>query len=833
MAKKFFPKALSVGLSLALCASMVMPSFAAVALNKDKHIDKDGALLSHEETNDAGDTVTSYDYYLEEDVKLDKTLVIKDGVDASIDLNGYDLKRYDDVTPPDLGSYAGHTGYSSVIEVQGELTVKDTDENGGNNGETGAITGGFALHGGGGVNVNGGTFNLEGGEISGNATYYDGGAGVYVHENGTFNMSGGEISGNSMSTNGVGGGVRVEDSTFNMSGGTITENEAGNGGGVSVKGGTFNMSGDATINDNFGKFAGGGVYLDSAKKDTTFTMDGGTISDNTTDGYGGGVGTFPMNDQSSKDVETENHVTMNGGSITNNHADNDVGGGVSIRYGDFTMNNGEISNNTAKTNGGGVHSYYADTTINGGTIKGNSVNTTDGRGGGVFLFGEDNVSSMTGGTITDNKAAYGGGVDVDTEEGSTKGTTFNVSGGEISKNEAVNGGGVSVIGGATLNVTDGEISGNTATSKGGGVYMYNGANFTMNDGSITGNEANGAKYGGGGVYSFKGTTFTMNGGEISGNTATNAGGGVFNHTATFNMNGGKIYNNGADTSSDDIFSNVKDGGSITLIAAENMGAELNGETVNRWLWDASNARYEDGYYFIPSLTKNAVLRLKAAPSQFFTVTVSNGYNNTPILSQSLERNTAFPKIDDPTRDGYNFIGWSMKLPETVNGNINLVAQWEALPEPPVPDDPTIEIDDPATPLASGPVTRAQFIDYLWRHEGEPASDGVCTFTDVAGDHEFILALAWAEQNGVAEAYLNAEGHVDGTFEPEELVTVAAVKEFLGNFADAFGTNAVAALDLTTLAVDDEEAVLNCDEVLAEFFGEEYTPAKDEDIEIAA
>ena len=162
----------------------------------------------------------------------------------------------------------------------------------------------------------------------------------------------------------------------------------------------------------------------------------------------------------------------------------------------------------------------------------------------------------------------------------------------------------------------------------------------------------------------------------------------------------------------------------------------------------------------------------------------------------------------------------------------LVAQ-EVVPMLVMPEPPEVEIDDPATPLASGPVTRAQFIDYLWRHEGEPASDGVCTFTDVAGDHEFILALAWAEQNGVAEAYLNAEGHVDGTFEPEELVTVAAVKEFLGNFADVFGTNAVAALDLTTLAVDDEEAVLNCDEVLAEFFGEEYTPAKDEDIEIAA
>ena len=32
---------------------------------------------------------------------------------------------------------------------------------------------------------------------------------------------------------------------------------------------------------------------------------------------------------------------------------------------------------------------------------------------------------------------------------------------------------------------------------------------------------------------------------------------------------------------------------------------------------------------------------------------------------------------------------------------------------------------------------------------------------------------------------------------------------------------------------DDEAVLNCDEVLAEFFGEEYIPAKDEEAETAA
>lgn len=53
------------------------------------------------------------------------------------------------------------------------------------------------------------------------------------------------------------------------------------------------------------------------------------------------------------------------------------------------------------------------------------------------------------------------------------------------------------------------------------------------------------------------------------------------------------------------------------------------------------------------------------------------------------------------------------------------------------------IDDGEVPLASGPVTRAEFIDYLWRHEGRPEG-GECTFTDVAEDHEYVLALGWAQ-----------------------------------------------------------------------------------------
>ena len=139
------------------------------------------------------------------------------------------------------------------------------------------------------------------------------------------------------------------------------------------------------------------------------------------------------------------------------------------------------------------------------------------------------------------------------------------------------------------------------------------------------------------------------------------------------------------------------------------------------------------------------------------------------------------------------------------------------------DDTGVTIDDQVIPLASGPVTRAEFVDYLWRHEGEPAPvEDSGLFEDVTEEHEFSPAMAWAKSVGIISAY------EDGTFEPDELVTVAAVREILDNFARVFGTNAVAAADLASLSGDDDEAVLNCDEVLAEFFGEEYASTEEDE-----
>ena len=95
----------------------------------------------------------------------------------------------------------------------------------------GTITGGNQNFGGG-VNVGGGTFTMTGGTISGCTAIYNGG-GVYVNFSGTFNMTGGTITKNTAKNGGgYGGGVYVYGGSFTMTGGTISGNTATNDGGA-------------------------------------------------------------------------------------------------------------------------------------------------------------------------------------------------------------------------------------------------------------------------------------------------------------------------------------------------------------------------------------------------------------------------------------------------------------------------------------------------------------------------------------------------------------------------------------------------------------------------
>jgi hypothetical protein len=128
-----------------------------------------------------------------------------------------------------------------------------------------------AEHGGGGVSIDGGTFTMEGGEISGNTA--KGNGGVFIIE-GTFIMENGAISGNTAGE-WCADGVGVSGSAiFIMEDGKIRGNTASKpAGGVDVTGNATFIMKAGEISGNTATRKGGGVRV----WEGTFIKKGGTI----------------------------------------------------------------------------------------------------------------------------------------------------------------------------------------------------------------------------------------------------------------------------------------------------------------------------------------------------------------------------------------------------------------------------------------------------------------------------------------------------------------------------------------------------------------------------
>jgi hypothetical protein len=177
------------------------------------------------------------------------------------------------------------------------------------------------LNGGGAAFIKSGKLTMNDGLISDSAAYYGGGVFVY---RGLFIMNNGIIRDNvalgDENLYGGGGGVCVEGNRnadllywnsdlgryvlpteyFIMTGGAIRNNIAKDGlggGGVIVVSGTFRMSDNSVISGNNAKSiaypwragVGGGVLICDFSINAGFSLEGGVISGNTADRYGGGL----------------------------------------------------------------------------------------------------------------------------------------------------------------------------------------------------------------------------------------------------------------------------------------------------------------------------------------------------------------------------------------------------------------------------------------------------------------------------------------------------------------------------------------------------------------
>lgn len=217
-------------------------------------------------------------YYLKQDVTITSTNTyssvytsgnqycgLKISDDVALCLNGHSIIMQNPEGETKDVDAVMVEGHFALTDCQGTGTIKHAKDSSG------------ATYKGKGVKVQGGTFDMYAGTITGNTSEYDtGGSGVSVEgvkeagKSSIFHMYGGTISGNIAKN---GGGVEVSrivyngPSEFHMYGGIITGNTAdstwssyGNGGGVYVSWtAKFFMNG-GKICGNTATYQGGGVY---------------------------------------------------------------------------------------------------------------------------------------------------------------------------------------------------------------------------------------------------------------------------------------------------------------------------------------------------------------------------------------------------------------------------------------------------------------------------------------------------------------------------------------------------------------------------------------------
>ena len=208
---------------------------------------------------------------------------------------------------------------------------------------------------------------------------------------------------------------------------------------------------------------------------------------------------------------------------------------------DSTLNlkGGMITTPRALGNDGHVIFSQGAVYISGGYVtNGNG----GGWGGGLCITGANASLEMTGGVVTGNKAASGGGIFAN------NGATLELSGGVISGNATYEN-----------DITDGYDVGDGGY--GGGVYTQ-GASVTISDSAnITNNRAeariankdryNKGLLGGGGIASTNGGTLSMTGGSVTANYSYEAGGGIYaglpnGQGVAFTMSSGFIAGNMSD-----------------------------------------------------------------------------------------------------------------------------------------------------------------------------------------------------------------------------------------------------------------------------------------------
>ena len=252
---------------------------------------------------------------------------------------------------------------------------------------------------------------------------------------------------------------------------TITGGNAGNqdGGGIlNTEKLTINNS---IITDNSTNGVGGGISSDLGNTDdkNSATIINNSVISNNSAGEGAGI----YHDASITVNDYPFSLFLNATSVTGNFS-NDSGGGIDNNDGRIKIDDSTIDQNTAVDRGGGIISSSTVEAVD-STISNNQADY----GGGIRINGFDGGGIFVNSTISGNTAKMsGGGISFASTYGSQS-----VTNSTITNNSASEGGGISQGGEGRINITSSIIADNVDNNDANGAGIISGGNNLIGNGN--------------------------------------------------------------------------------------------------------------------------------------------------------------------------------------------------------------------------------------------------------------------------------------------------------------------------------------------------------------
>ena len=489
--------------------------------------------------------------------------------------------------------------------------------------------------------------------------------------------------------------------------------------------GTLTVTGEATVDLN------GYVlrYAEEAEPDSIFRVTGGktlTMTDSR-----------PAATHSDASLPAGGLITGGKGFKYDNGAGqsyNYYGGGVYVETGaSFVLAGGTIyacgvQSGANQAFGGGIYAEGGSVTMTGGAIRNCAVSADYSASGGA-IYAKAGSVTMTSGVISGCSAMYGGGI-------SASGCTVQITGGRIENCKASEHGGGLFVSGHTngpVSVLDAAISGCEA-KRGGGVALIAFAELELGENArITGctatekddTEAGAIEYGAA-IYMDLDSTYTVNypgcflyanGGRVEGTVyvGTNKIGTKNNYLDSVKATNAIDHTDGKPTTvfTGDVYceGDIRGGifhGSVTVLDPRGDMADVSQYDYWKFCSNLSGGSFYKPvrtechvsggtFYGGLALEKNAKLSGKPVNTgseltdetnipnpngKPVTVTYAYGALGGIYAKQIVQAGETAKTPAEPTREGYQFIGWDKAIPATMPAeNITITARWKDIEKP--------------------------------------------------------------------------------------------------------------------------------------------------------